>query len=374
MTTVQEEEKKHSQKQNDNNRAILQSFSLPKLQGKDVNIISTDKQYLEQYTLEEDSFYLKKQENKDFGQGNLLQLKRKDTENEPIERKSSQCNKTESVKSFWTEKEDEILVSHIKINGSCNFINCILLSSGRTIKQCKERWINVLNPRIQKGDWLIEEDYLIFKLYTLYGGKWSKFVSYFQGSRSENTLKNRFNSTIRKYSKAYAKRNAEDLNPESLKMQIHDELKSKLMGEYNLTSEDEIDNFLKSNFNLCDTAFSKSKETAFTFYHLLPQNFELQTKPNSDSTTLISSSRSYSAPSYFANSNILENQLERENSLAVTEKNEAFSNKNQVLSKDIDVIDNGSIEAPAISSNIDEMGLLENYSIPFDGCLNLWED
>jgi hypothetical protein len=68
---------------------------------------------------------------------------------------------------------------------------------GRSGKQCRERWCNSLCPGVKKGNWTSYEDYMIFKLYNEYGSKWAKIASFLKG-RTENSIKNRFYSTLRR--------------------------------------------------------------------------------------------------------------------------------------------------------------------------------
>mmetsp|Transcript_27968 Transcript_27968/g.24644 ORF Transcript_27968/g.24644 Transcript_27968/m.24644 type:complete len:165 (+) Transcript_27968:556-1050(+) len=68
---------------------------------------------------------------------------------------------------------------------------------GRSGKQCRERWFNNLNPEVRKGGWSMDEDKLIFDLYQKYGSSWSKVAKYVP-NRTENSIKNRFYSTLRK--------------------------------------------------------------------------------------------------------------------------------------------------------------------------------
>lgn len=43
---------------------------------------------------------------------------------------------------------------------------------GRSGKQIRERWFNILNPNINKGKWSEDEEKLLFQLYQKYGPKW----------------------------------------------------------------------------------------------------------------------------------------------------------------------------------------------------------
>ena len=106
--------------------------------------------------------------------------------------------KPSTVKGPWNIEEDKKLIDWIKNNGPCNWTSCASLIPGRTGKQCRERWANSLNPLLKKGLWEPEEDYIIFKLFKLIGSKWAMISNYLSG-RTENSTKNRFYSTLRRY-------------------------------------------------------------------------------------------------------------------------------------------------------------------------------
>ena len=61
----------------------------------------------------------------------------------------------------------------------------------RTGKQCRERYINQLDPSIKKTPWTADEDGVIVRLHEQIGKKWSKFMDYLPG-RSDNAIKNRW--------------------------------------------------------------------------------------------------------------------------------------------------------------------------------------
>jgi hypothetical protein len=100
------------------------------------------------------------------------------------------------VKGPWQEIEDLKLIKWINTHGTKDWNSCANYIEGRTGKQCRERWLYSLNPNCKKGDWTNEEDYLIFKLVKKFGSKWSIIAKYIKG-RNENSLKNRFYSTLR---------------------------------------------------------------------------------------------------------------------------------------------------------------------------------
>jgi hypothetical protein len=68
---------------------------------------------------------------------------------------------------------------------------------GRIGKQCRERWYNHLNPYIKKCSWSKEEEWILWILHRRMGNKWSVISKFIEG-RTDNTIKNYWNSTMKK--------------------------------------------------------------------------------------------------------------------------------------------------------------------------------
>jgi hypothetical protein len=101
------------------------------------------------------------------------------------------------VKGPWNRQEDEEVLAWVQLHGPLDWAGCSELVSGRSAKQCRERWTNTLDPNIKKGDWTDVEDGVIFREYRARGPKWTEIAKLIPG-RSENSIKNRFYSTLRK--------------------------------------------------------------------------------------------------------------------------------------------------------------------------------
>ncbi len=100
-------------------------------------------------------------------------------------------------KSGWTAEEDKKLRLIVSQLGANNWSQIATLLPGRIAKQCRERWVNKLDPSLTRQSWTSEEDRLILDLHAQFGNKWAVIARQIPG-RTDNQIKNRYNSNLKR--------------------------------------------------------------------------------------------------------------------------------------------------------------------------------
>ncbi|KAI0230223.1 hypothetical protein L0F63_001605 [Massospora cicadina] len=108
-----------------------------------------------------------------------------------------QITKSVSVKGLWTTEEDTKLTSLVAELGAEKWVTIASRLGTRTGKQCRERWHNHLDPRINKSPFTPEEEKLIFQLHSQMGSKWAEMSKHLPG-RSDNSIKNFYNTAMQR--------------------------------------------------------------------------------------------------------------------------------------------------------------------------------
>ena len=142
----------------------------------------------------------------------------------------------------WTAQEDSYLKQLIEEEeGSIHWelIAYKMTQKGysKTHKQVKRRWYQYLSPELNNDEWKEAETIKLFGLYGVYRNQWKKIAIQFKG-RTDNYIKNKFFSKIRKTVRLMIKYSQFKLNKTSTK-EVN-RLKSIVLAEF-LDSSFEID-------------------------------------------------------------------------------------------------------------------------------------
>ena len=102
----------------------------------------------------------------------------------------------------WSSAEDEVLIGLMQERTPKWGIVAKAVNQAvhgglaiRTGKKCKERWINHLNPAINRGPWTPQEDLAILLGHEKHKNRWS-LISKEVGNRTEGAIKNRVKSLL----------------------------------------------------------------------------------------------------------------------------------------------------------------------------------
>ncbi|XP_010555060.1 PREDICTED: transcription factor MYB46-like [Tarenaya hassleriana] len=116
-------------------------------------------------------------------------------------------------KGLWTPEEDAKLMKYMLTNGQECWSH-VAKNAGlqRCGKSCRLRWINYLRPDLKRGSFSPDEEHLIIRLHSILGNRWSQIAARLPG-RTDNEIKNFWNSKIKKRIKNMSKTNITNLSP-----------------------------------------------------------------------------------------------------------------------------------------------------------------
>jgi hypothetical protein len=99
-------------------------------------------------------------------------------------------------KGSWTADEDAVLLEMRKRFGR-KWAKIAQHLPGRQGKQCRERFVNHLDPALKKGEWTDDEEAILIAMHEHHGNRWANISKQLPG-RSDNDVKNHWYSTIQR--------------------------------------------------------------------------------------------------------------------------------------------------------------------------------
>ncbi len=100
------------------------------------------------------------------------------------------------IKGAWDKNEDDKLLSLYEKYGK-NWAAISKEMPHRTGKQIRDRFLNSLDTKFERGKFTEEEDQTIIKYYKIYGNSWAKIAKKLK-TRTGDMVKNRFYSSLKK--------------------------------------------------------------------------------------------------------------------------------------------------------------------------------
>ena len=147
---------------------------------------------------------------------------------------TSGSGKRKTGPKAWTKEEDALLLSIVQsMRVPMKWSLVAQNLPERTGKQCRERYVNHLNPRLKVTDWSPTEDATIFHLYNTIGSHWAKMSKIIPG-RTDNGIKNRFHNLRRQLEREDEHRlrlNASRDFPEEIRLELIRDFPKELRGK-----------------------------------------------------------------------------------------------------------------------------------------------
>lgn len=121
------------------------------------------------------------------------------------QKRKRQDTPRKALPKAWTTNEDNLLIQLVQEGAQpIKWSDVALRVGDRTGKQCRERYLNHLTPKLRVEEWSAQEDVTLCKLYQIIGSKWAVMAKIIKG-RTDNNIKNRFHHIRRRLEKEVSK-------------------------------------------------------------------------------------------------------------------------------------------------------------------------
>lgn len=120
-------------------------------------------------------------------------------------------NQKRIKKTKWSKDEDESLLKLVKMYGPRKWNIISVFLGTKTAKQCRDHYMNYLNPSIKKTIWTDEEESILLLKYQQFGPKWSIIKQFFPG-RTSAMIKNYTQILLKEFEKAKIDDNISDVS------------------------------------------------------------------------------------------------------------------------------------------------------------------
>ena len=110
---------------------------------------------------------------------------------------SEQPPKTKRTNKKFSHEEDNLLKKLVSEYGESSWEDVAYHMKGRNTRQCHDRWVYYLSPKVSNAPWTEEDDKKLIRLAKELNGKWVQIAKRFRG-RNDTQIKNRWN-TLKKH-------------------------------------------------------------------------------------------------------------------------------------------------------------------------------
>lgn len=95
------------------------------------------------------------------------------------------------ARAKFTPEDEKLMAKLVEEFGENNWKTIASYFPNKTAKQCRDRWKNYADPKLNHGEWNVKEDNIVIDKYQEFGSSWSQ-ISLFLKNRSPNDIRYRW--------------------------------------------------------------------------------------------------------------------------------------------------------------------------------------